>query len=163
MSKGMKTLWLAAALALTLPSLTAMADPGMMGGPMSGHHGMHGCTDRMAKTLGLTDAQQKQVDALHEQTRQDIRPLWQQKRENMRKMWALNPDDKNYVSEVKELAEKQGDLTEKMIVARAQSRAKFYAILTDAQKTKLKQMHEERKHMRHHHGDMHGDMHGGDN
>ncbi len=161
MSKGMKTLWLAAALALTLPSLTAMADPRMMSGPMGGMHSMHGCSDRMAKTLGLTDVQQKQIDALHAQTRQDMRPLWKQKRENMHKIWALNPDDKNYASEVKALAEKQGDLTEKMIVARAQSHAKFYAILTDPQKTKLKQAHEDRKHMRHHHNGMRGGM-GGD-
>lgn len=157
MSKGMKTLWLAAALALALPSLTAMADGHMMGGSMSGHHGMHGCHDRMAKVLGLTDAQQKQIDALHTQTRQDIRPLWKQKHEDMHKLWTLNPDDKHYMSEVKELAKKQGDLTEKMIIAKAKARAKFYAILTAAQKAKLKKMHEDRRdmhHHRHHHGDM---------
>jgi len=159
MSKGMKTLWLAAAVALALPSLTAMADP-RMGGPMGGT-GCHDHMGRMADTLGITDAQQKRIDALHDQTRKDMRPLWRQKRDLMRKLRALSPDDRNYVSEVKELAEKQGDLTEKMIVARAQSRAKFYAILTDAQKAKLKQMREDRRPMRRHHDGMRGGMGGG--
>jgi Spy/CpxP family protein refolding chaperone len=155
----MKTLWLAAALALTLPSLTAMADPRMMSGPTSGMHGCHDHMGRMADTLGITDAQQKQIDNLHDQTHKDMRTLWRQKHKNMRAMMALNPDDKNYVPEVKKLAKEQADLTEKMIIARAQARAKFYAILTDAQKAKLKKMHEDRGGM-HHHG-MHGPMGGG--
>ena len=157
MSKGMKMLWLAAAVALAMPSLTAMADGHMMGGK----HGCHDHMGRMAQALGLTDAQQKKIDALHEQTRKDMRPLWEQKRDNMRKMWALNPDDEGYMAEVKKLAKKQADLTEKTIIAKAQSRAKFYAILTDAQKAKLKKMREDRRPMRHHGMDMQGDMHGG--
>lgn len=160
MSKGMKTLWLAAALALALPPLAAMADGRMMDGPMGGMHDhghmhrMHDCHDRMAKALGLTDAQQKQIDALHTQAHKTIGPLWKQKHENMHKLWALNPDARDYMAEVKKLAEKQGDLTEKMIIARSQARAKFYAILTPAQKAKLKQMHEDRRHMHHHHHHM---------
>ena len=155
MSKGMKMLWLAAALALALPSMTAMADGHMMGG-MHGHgmHGMHDCHDHMAKALGLTEAQQKQVDALHTQAHKEMHPLWEQKHEDMHKLWTLNPDDKNYMAEVKKLAEKQGDLTEKMVIAHAQYRAKFYAILTAAQKEKLKQMREDHRHMHHHHRHM---------
>jgi len=153
MTRKMKTLWLAAAVALAIPSMTALAEPGggmggMGGGyghPMGGMRGCHNQMGRMADRLGLTDAQQNQIDDLHDQTRKDMRPLWRQKRDIMRKMQALNPEDKNYVSEVKKLAKTQGELTEKMTIIMAQSRAKFYTILTDAQKAKLKQMREQRR------------------
>lgn len=170
-----RTLLIAGALALVMP-LGAWAAGGMGGGMgggpsgsmdrMSGHYGMHDCNrhkrmqrmERMERSLGLTDAQKKQVKALHEEAWKEMKPLYRQKHEYMRQMWKLNPDDKGYMSEVKNLAEKQGDLTEKMVIAKAQLRAKFFSILTDAQKAKLKKMHE----MRHHHRrGMGGAMHGG--
>lgn len=148
-----RTVWLATAVALALP-MGAWAAGGMGDGPMGGmrgHHGMHGCMgnhdrmDRLARKLGLTDAQKKQIQTLREETRKDMKPLFQQKRQNMRQMRMLNPDDKDYMDRVKELARKQADLTEKMIVAGAESRSKFRAILTDAQRAKLKQMRENRR------------------
>jgi periplasmic protein CpxP/Spy len=163
MTRNTRTLWLAAAVALAMPSMAAMADGGMGGGmgmgggyghPMGGMHGrgMHdGCSgrhdrmERMADKLGLTDAQKKQMQALRDDTRKTMRPLFEQKRDNMRQMMKLNPDDKDYMDQVKKLAAKQADLTEQMIIAGAQARTKFRAILTDEQKAKLKQMHEERR------------------
>lgn len=166
-----RTLLLAGALALVMP-LGAWAAGGMGDGPggpmggMSGHHGMYDCNrndrmehmQRMEQQLGLTDAQKQQVKALHEEARKEMRPLYLDKHEYMRQMWKLNPDDKNYMSEVKNLAEKQGDLTEKMVIAKAKLRAKFYAILTGSQRDKLKQMHQMRHRARKGMGD---GMHGG--
>jgi len=165
MIRNTRTLVLAAAVALAMPPMAAMADGGMGGGmgygghSMGGmhHHDMHGCSDRhgrmdrhdrmerMAKKLGLTDAQKKQMQALHEETRKTMRPLFRQKRENMRQMWKLDPDSRDYMAQVKKLAEKQGDLTEQMVIAGARARAKFRAILTSEQKQKLKQMREQRR------------------
>jgi Spy/CpxP family protein refolding chaperone len=74
-----------------------------------------------------------------------MKPLFEQKRDIMRQMWKLNPDDRDYMDQVKKLADKQAGLTEQMIIAGAQARAKFRAVLTDAQKAKLKQMREQRR------------------
>jgi periplasmic protein CpxP/Spy len=165
MTTKTKTLWLAAAVALALPTLSAHADPRMGGMGMDGGyghtkgdmrgHGMHdGCSDRhghrdrmerMAEKLGLTDAQKKQMKEVRDETRKTMKPLFQQKRDIMRQMWKLDPDDRGYMAQVRKLAAKQADVTEKMIIAGAQARAKFRAVLTADQKAKLKQMREERR------------------
>lgn len=168
MTTKTKTLWLATAVALVMPTLTAHADPRMGGMGMDGGyghptgdmrgHGMHdGCSDRhgrhghgdrmgrMAEKLGLTDAQKKQMQEVRDETRKTMKPLFQQKRDIMRQMWKLDPDDKGYMAQVKKLAAQQADLTEKMIVAGAEARSKFRAVLTADQKAKLKQMREQRR------------------
>ncbi|HXH65491.1 MAG TPA: Spy/CpxP family protein refolding chaperone [Mariprofundaceae bacterium] len=183
MTRNMKTLWLAAAVALAVPSLTAMADGmggmGMGGGyghpgDMRGHDGCsdrHGRMDRhdrmerMADKLGLTDAQKKQMQALRDETRKTMQPLFEQKRDIMRQMWQLDPDARDYMDQVKRLAAKQADLTQQMIIAGAEARTKFRAVLTDEQKAKLKQMREERRkayedRSGHGMGDGHGHMGG---
>jgi protein CpxP len=168
MTTKTKSLWLVAAVALALPTLTAQANPGMGGMGMDGGYGhpmgdmrgqgMHdGCSDRhgrhghgdrmgrMAEKLGLTDAQKKQMQEIRDETRKTMKPLFEQKRDIMRQMWKLDPDSKDYMDQVKKLAAKQADLTEQMIIAGAQARAKFSAVLTADQKAKLKQMREQRR------------------
>ena len=130
---------LAAGLALsqTTPAPDQPAQPGAarrlkMGRGMLRHRAM--------KALNLTDSQKQQAKAIFEQTKQNVKPIAEQLKQNREALAAAIKA--NNVTQIQTLAGQQGALQGQLIAARAESQAKFYALLTPEQRTKADQLHE---------------------
>jgi len=96
--------------------------------------------DRIAKKLNLTDDQRTQIEAIVEGSKQqmsDRREKMQASREQLKELIQQSPLNE---TEVRKVADAQGDLKADMIVLRAQQRAKINAILTDDQRIQLEDM-----------------------
>ena len=101
----------------------------------------HNPVNFLATVLGLTDDQKQQATTLFDAAEQASIPL----RESLTKQrQALNDAAKSNASDVQidELATVLGDLSGQLAGIRTKAFAKFYAILTADQRTKLDQLHE---------------------
>ena len=95
--------------------------------------------DRMAEKLNLTDDQRTQIEAIMEESIQqmsDQRDRMQDNREQLRELIQQSPLNE---AEVRKVADAQGDLKADMIVLRAQKRAKINTVLTDDQRAQLEE------------------------
>jgi protein CpxP len=95
------------------------------------------------RQLNLTDDQQAKVKSIFEANRTNIAPLMQAMKANRQKLEAMNGAFDE--SQVSAIAKDQGDLMAKMIVARQQVKSQVMAILTDDQKAKAAQLHDQMK------------------
>jgi len=94
---------------------------------------------KMAEKLNLTDAQKAQAKAIFQATRQQTEPIRTELRQNRKALSeAVKSDNK---VQIEKLSRSQGELMGRLMTARNESRAKFYSILTPAQKGKLEQLH----------------------
>lgn len=119
------------------------------GGHKMGSHHKHGGrgfnVEHMAEKLNLADDQRIQIEAIMEESKQqmtDLREKMQTNREQLRELMQQSPLNE---VEVRKVADAQGDLKADMIVQRAQKRAKINTILTDDQRTQLKEMRGKRR------------------
>jgi protein CpxP len=95
------------------------------------------------RQLNLTNDQQAKVKAIFEANRTNISPLMQAMKANRQKLEALNGTSDE--AQVTAIAKDQGDLMAKMIVARQQVKSQVMAVLTDDQKAKAAQLHDQMK------------------
>ncbi|HKJ83387.1 MAG TPA: Spy/CpxP family protein refolding chaperone [Mariprofundaceae bacterium] len=139
-------------------SLTAHADGMSMHNHhgMKGHHGKMECMKGskgghfayMSKKLSLTEVQQEKAHAIFDRAHKKMVPLYKEKRELSNKLRALDPASRSYDREVKQIARKKGQLTERMVMARAETRKQFHMLLTPEQRAKAKEIMKKRKMMR---------------
>ena len=110
--------------------------------PMHGHHmgmGMEGHMHFLAAKLNLTDDQKTQMKALMEKERPTMQPLHQQERQidqQLRQYVEGNFDQ----AKVAALAAQKAQIQAQLTVEETKIHNQLYQLLTDDQKTQLKQM-----------------------
>lgn len=95
---------------------------------------------RMAKKLDLTDAQQEQVKAILTSEREIVAPLRQQLaeyRQNLRKAIEAEPFDE---ATVRALAAGQNETRVELVVSRARTKSRIFALLTPEQQELAKKL-----------------------
>jgi len=96
--------------------------------------------DRMAKKLGLTEAQKEQVKAILTSEREKAAPLKQQlaeNREKIRQVIETTPFDE---AAVRTLAESQKQTHVELVVSRARTKSQIFAILSPEQRELAKKL-----------------------
>ena len=114
-------------------------------GPGHKYSGRGFNVERMANKLDLTDDQRTQIEAIAEESREqmsDQRNKLQANLEQLRELMQQSPFNE---AEVRNIADAQGDLKADMIVLRAQQRTKINAVLTDDQHAQLEKMRGKRR------------------
>jgi len=113
--------------------------------------------DRMAEKLNLSDAQKTQVQALKQNSRNEIKPLRNEQRALRKEIRQLDPNASDYSAKLADAANRQAELTRQMIIAKGNKRQQMSTILTPEQLAKKKEMRAKRKarfqkrmHKRHH-------------
>ena len=113
--------------------------------------------NRMATKLGLSDEQKTKVQALRQNSRNEMKPLRDQQRDLRQKISELDPKDPKYTENLAELANLKAELTRQMTVAKGTKHQQMANILTPEQLAKKKEMRanrkggfNKRKHRRHH-------------
>ena len=113
--------------------------------------------DRMATKLGLSDEQKTKVQALKQNSKNVIKPLRDEQRALRTEIRALDPTATDFTAKLADAANRQGELTRQMIVARGSQRQQMASILTPEQLAKQKELrasrkgnHGKRKHRKHH-------------
>jgi len=110
--------------------------------PMHGHHmgmGMEGHMHFLAAKLNLTDDQKTQMKALMQKERPTMQPLHQQERQidqQLRQYVEGNFDQ----AKVAALAAQKAQIQAQLTVEETKIHNQLYQLLTDDQKTQLKQM-----------------------
>ena len=110
--------------------------------PMHGHHmgmGMEGHMHFLAAKLNLTDDQKTQMKALMQKERPTMQPLHQQERQidqQLRQYVEGNFDQ----AKVAALAAQKAQIQAQLTVEQTKIHNQLYQLLTDDQKTQLKQM-----------------------
>lgn len=118
-----------------------------------GHHG----PQRMAEQLDLSEEQQVQFEAIHEQLQEQANK--RMLRFAMKGLMNLDPESTEYNNQVQQLAEQQADALRQAVITAGEAHAKVYALLTPEQREKAKelksQMRDKRKAKgaKHHHGE----------
>jgi Spy/CpxP family protein refolding chaperone len=93
---------------------------------------------RLIRNLDLSDAQKAQAKTIFQQANQESAPLRAQLKDNRQEMAAAVKN--NSTIQIQQLATAAGALQGQAMAIRSSAMAKFYAILTPDQKTKLDQM-----------------------
>jgi protein CpxP len=98
---------------------------------------------RMMQSLNLTDAQKAQAKTIFDQARQSAQPLRTQLQQNRQ---ALNAAAKaGNSASIQQLSNDEGRLLGQLIAIRTEAKAKFYAILTPAQRAQADQLQQKRQ------------------
>ena len=93
---------------------------------------------RVIKALGLTATQKEQAKTIFQDAKQTGQPVRQLLKQNREAMTAAVKA--NNTSQIQQLAVEQGNLEGQLVANQATAKAKFYAILTPDQQTKLDSM-----------------------
>ena len=96
--------------------------------------------DRFARRLDLTDTQRKQMQGIFDQYKPEREKLQTALRDNRKEIDALSAADQKLA----EVADKQGKAFGQMIVLRKKIEAAIDAVLTPAQREKMRQMKQHR-------------------
>jgi Spy/CpxP family protein refolding chaperone len=121
---------------------------GMAHGAMSEH-----MVGRMVERLDLSDEQRDRLFAAIDAARPQMRSLGFDLMDNHRALRDLQPGAEGYQEQVAELARRQGELMERMIVARAGLKEQLRGVLTPEQAARFDEMHQDLH-------DRHGGRHG---
>ncbi len=89
---------------------------------------------RMAAILDLTDAQQAQIKAIREASREKTAPLHEQLRESRDKLREAGKDGSFDEAAVRALASEQAAAKTELMVERARTRSQIHALLSDEQR-----------------------------
>lgn len=125
-----------------------------------GHHGHHGhhhhqghggefFLERMADRLELTPEQRTSINAVVEKSKPRMAGIREKMGENRKALRELSHDGKADMAKVEALAREKGALVADMTIERTRMSGDIRAILTDAQREKLKQIREQ--HRKEHH------------
>ena len=143
--KAIRFRLLIASLAVLMGSVIAKsqtAEDAPPAPPMHGHHmgmGMEGHMHFMAAKLNLTDDQKTQMKALMQKERPTMQPLHEQERQidqQLRQYVEGNFDQ----AKVAALAGQKAQIQAQLTVEETKIHNQLYQLLTDDQKTQLKQM-----------------------
>lgn len=104
------------------------------------HGGKHGGFGMMFRGLDLTEEQKAKVQALQAASREGLKPATESLKANHEKMQALTANGAFDEAQITALANEQASLSAKLIVEKERFKSQVFAILTDAQKTKLAEM-----------------------
>ena len=104
--------------------------------------------EHLASALNLTDQQKQQAQGIFKSERESVRPVRQELREDRKAVQAAIQSGKS-APEVAALAKNEGPALGKLAAARADGFAKFYAVLTPAQKQKLAEIHKDHSQRQH--------------
>lgn len=96
--------------------------------------------DRMAKKLGLTEAQQEQVKAILTSEREKAAPLRQQLAENREKIRQAIEAEPFDEAAVRTLAESKNQTRVELDVSRARAKSRIFALLTPEQRELAKKL-----------------------
>lgn len=96
--------------------------------------------DRMATTLNLNENTRTEASELFEDARETRYDIVENMRALQVPLAGLNPADDDYVDQVEDLAEKRGELMVKLDINNAETRHKFYELLSDEQIQKLESL-----------------------
>jgi len=100
---------------------------------------------RMAKKLNLTEDQQAQIKTFREAQKETQQALREEQKALRTEMKALDTTSADYDSQVAALADKKANLERKTFIQRSSARQQFSSVLTEEQRTQLKEMKESRK------------------
>ncbi len=95
---------------------------------------------RMMKNLNLTDAQKQQAKGIFQQAKQTAKPLRDQLKQDRQALATAVKN--NDTTQISQLSATMGNLQGQLTAIRSDAAAKFYSILTPAQKTQADQMHQ---------------------
>jgi len=98
--------------------------------------------DRMADALDLTKAQRDAMRAIVDKARPQTRELHDKLAENHKQLHALVQQASPKESELRKLADAQGQMMADMIVLRTKVQTEIRAVLTDAQREQMQQWRE---------------------
>ena len=129
------------ATVLLVGGIFAVAQHVIRGG-VRGHGGERGPIAAL-RGLNLTDDQKAKVKQILDANRSAIDPIREEMKTAYDKLAALNGNFDE--TQVLAIAREQGELTTQMIVERERLRSQIFAILTDEQKIKAAQLHEQMK------------------
>ena len=101
--------------------------------------------DRMATKLGLSDEQKTKVQALKQNSRNEIKPLRNEQRALRKEIRQLDPSATDYAAKLADAANRQAELTRQMTIAKGTKRQQMANILTPEQLAKKKEMRANRK------------------
>jgi Spy/CpxP family protein refolding chaperone len=119
---------------------------GMVAVPERWFHGRHRGmgpgkrVDRMAKQLGLTEAQQKQVKTILASEREKAAPLRQQLAENREKIRQAVEAEPFDEAAVRALAQSQNETRVELAVSRARTKSRIFALLSPEQREKANRL-----------------------
>lgn len=108
-------------------------------------HGSGHFMHKMTKQLDLSEDQQQQLKALHEEDKTRMQAHHEALRENHEKMHELITSGGYTEDKASQLAEQQGTITTELARLRAGHMAKLYALLTPEQQKKFSDMKFEHK------------------
>ena len=111
-------------------------------GKMGNKFGMR--IERMAKKLGFSESQLKQAHEIEAKYKPQMQALHDKKKATRQELRAVMHADTIDQAVVKKLAQQQGDLKAQKIVLRSQMRAEINNVLTEEQRSKMKEMHKKR-------------------
>lgn len=112
------------------------------GGEWKGKSGSH----LLEKKLDLTDEQKEQIQAIYQARKESAREGHGER--GSRGLMALDPQAADYHEQVQTLAKESAHKLEQRIIARGNTHAEIYAVLTPEQQEELKAL-QQKKHERH--------------
>lgn len=141
---------LVATLGLGTAAATFAGDHGKgCWGKKGEHSGMmrggHSLADRLEDKLDLSKDQVTKIDEITDAQHKLMRELRREKRDQAKAVFALDPTSAEYDAEVDKLAQQAGERAEKIMRARADTRASIAAVLTPEQQEKMTSLKEEMK------------------
>ena len=101
--------------------------------------------DRMAARLNLTDDQRTQIEVIVDNSKPEMTELRNAMQENRQQLRELAQQSALNETEVRKIADTQGDLKAEMIVLHANQRANIRAILTDDQRVQMNEVRGKRR------------------
>ena len=100
---------------------------------------------RIVKALELTEAQQTQIKAFREASKEKAKSLREADKTIREQMKTLDPSSEGYDAAVAAAADKKASLVKTQFIQRAEAKKQFLSILTDEQKAKLEEMKTKRE------------------
>jgi len=94
----------------------------------------------MIERLELSDAQAKQVRSIRDNYRPKMKEFRDKMRDNRKQLREAMHADTINQDQVKEIAQKKGDLMAKKIILRTEMRTEIHKVLTKEQREKMKNM-----------------------
>lgn len=128
------------ALAVSEGSAPAPMSARMEKGWHHGHHGRHGRWEALADVLNLNQKQKTEIKAIIQSERQKMRPLVKQLREGRRDLKAAVLNGAFDEAKVRVIAAKQAQARTELIVSRARTANRIFALLTSAQQSMAKKL-----------------------
>lgn len=129
-------------IALIAVMTAAMTAGGLMAKDVAPAQSRHNFMDRLSTSLNMTDQQKQEAKSIFTSERQAAKTDRQELRQERKAVHAAIQSGKP-VAEIEKLAKSEGPTLGALAAKRAETSAKFYAMLTPAQQQKLVSLHQE--------------------